>query len=53
MTIFKELLDELLGGAQFNNEETLERPVSAVLVETDERWAVDTKAYIKWEYQDV
>jgi len=36
----------------FPNEEALERLVSAVLVETDERWAVDTKAYIKWECQD-
>jgi len=23
-----------------------------VLVEIDERWAVDNKAYIKWECQD-
>jgi len=23
-----------------------------VLVEINERWAVDTKAYIKWECQD-
>ena len=37
----------------FPNEEALERLVSAVLVEIDERWAVDTKAYIKWECQDV
>jgi putative transposase len=36
----------------FPNEEALERLVSAVLVEIDERWAVDTKAYIKWECQD-
>ncbi len=36
----------------FPNEESLERLVSAVLVEIDERWAVDTKAYIKWECQD-
>jgi len=26
--------------------------VSAVLVEIDEKWAPDTKAYIKWECQD-
>ena len=36
----------------FPNEESLERLVSAVLVEIDEKWAVDTKAYIKWECQD-
>jgi len=36
----------------FPNEESLLRLVSAVLVEIDERWAVDTKAYIKWECQD-
>jgi hypothetical protein len=28
------------------------RLVSAVLVEIDEKWASDTKAYIKWECQD-
>jgi len=36
----------------FPNEKSLERLVSAVLVEIDERWAVDTKACIKWECQD-
>jgi transposase-like protein len=36
----------------FPNEEALERLTTAVLVEIDERWAVDTKAYIKWECQD-
>jgi transposase-like protein len=36
----------------FPNEESLERLVSAVLVEIDEKWAVDAKAYIKWECQD-
>ena len=36
----------------FPNEEALERLVSAVLVEIDERWAADTKAYIKWECQN-
>ena len=36
----------------FPNEASLERLVSAVLVEIDERWVVDTKAYIKWECQD-
>ncbi len=36
----------------FPNEAALERPVSAVLVEIDDKWAADTKAYIKWECQD-
>ncbi len=36
----------------FPNEESLERLVSAVLVEIDDKWAADTKAYIKWECQD-
>ena len=36
----------------FPNEASLERLVSAVLVEIDDRWAADTKAYIKWECQD-
>ena len=35
----------------FPNEQALERLVSAVLVEIDDRWAVDTKAYIKLEDQ--
>lgn len=36
----------------FPNEASLERLVSAVLVEIDDKWAADTKAYIKWESQD-
>jgi len=36
----------------FPNDAALERLVSAVLVEIDETWASDTKAYIKWECQD-
>lgn len=36
----------------FPNEESLERLVSAVLVEIDDKWAADTKAYIKWECPD-
>jgi transposase-like protein len=36
----------------FPNEDSLLRLVSAVLVEIDEKWASDTKAYIKWECQD-
>ncbi len=36
----------------FPNEASLERLTSAVLVEIDDKWAVDTKAYIKWECQN-
>lgn len=36
----------------FPNEDSLLRLASAVLVEIDEKWASDTKAYIKWECQD-
>lgn len=36
----------------FPNEASLERLVSAVLVEIDDKWAADTKGYIKWECQD-
>lgn len=36
----------------FPNEASLERLVSAVLVEIDDRWAADSKAYIKWERQN-
>jgi transposase-like protein len=36
----------------FPNEESLERLTTAVLVEIDDKWAADTKAYIKWECQD-
>ena len=36
----------------FPNEDSLERLVSAVLVEIDDKWAVADKAYIKWECQD-
>ena len=36
----------------FPSEDALLRLVSAVLVEIDEKWASETKAYIKWEYQD-
>jgi putative transposase len=36
----------------FPNEDALLRLVSAVLVEIDETWASDTKAYITWECQD-
>lgn len=36
----------------FPNEAALERLVSAVLVEIDDKWAADTKAYIKWECQN-
>ena len=36
----------------FPGEDALERLVSAILVEIDEKWASDTKAYIKREFQD-
>lgn len=36
----------------FPGEDALLRPVSAVLVEIDEKWASDTKACITWECQD-
>jgi putative transposase len=36
----------------FPDEASLTRLVSAVLVEIDDQWAADHKAYIKWEYQD-
>ena len=36
----------------FPNEDSLVRLVSAVLVEIDDKWAADTKAYIRWECQD-
>lgn len=36
----------------FPNEDSLVRLVSAVLVEIDDKWAADTKGYIKWECQD-
>jgi len=35
----------------FPNEASLERLVSAVLVEIDDKWASAEKAYIKWECQ--
>jgi transposase-like protein len=33
----------------FPNDQALLRLVTAVLVEIDETWACDNKAYIKWE----
>ncbi|MCP5115475.1 MAG: IS256 family transposase [bacterium] len=36
----------------FPNEASLNRLVSAVLVEIDDKWATADKAYIKWENQD-
>ena len=36
----------------FPGEDSLLRFVSAVLVEIDEKWASDNKAYLKWECQD-
>jgi transposase-like protein len=36
----------------FPSDDALLRLVSAVLVEIDEKWASDSKAYIKWQCQD-
>jgi putative transposase len=36
----------------FPSEDSLLRLTSAILVEIDENWAADTKAYIKWECQN-
>ena len=36
----------------FANEKSLERLVSAVLVEIDDKWATADKAYIKWKCHD-
>jgi putative transposase len=36
----------------FPNEASLERLVSAVLVEIDDKWASTDKPYIKWQNQD-
>ena len=36
----------------FPNEDSLIRLVSAVLVEIDDKWAAQDKAYIKWKCQD-
>jgi transposase-like protein len=35
----------------FPNRESLERLVTAILVEIDEQWSTATKAYLKWENQ--
>ncbi|GGC13199.1 hypothetical protein GCM10011494_35080 [Novosphingobium endophyticum] len=42
--------DRVLGRVRHRNR--IEQPVVAILVEIDEQWASDTKAYIKWECQD-
>ena len=36
----------------FPNEKSLERLVSAVPVEIDDKWATADEAYIKWKNQD-
>jgi transposase-like protein len=36
----------------FSNLDALERLSTAVLVEIDEKWETETKAYIKWEQLD-
>lgn len=37
----------------FPNEEALQRLVTAILVEIDEKWAAEENTYIKWKNQDV
>ncbi|MFX0543406.1 IS256 family transposase [Roseovarius sp. S4756] len=51
-SVQQELKRRTVKGRVFPNEAALERLVSAVLVEIDDKWAADTKAYIKWECQD-
>lgn len=48
----QELKRRTVKARVFPNEDSLERLVSAVLVEIDDKWAADTKAYIEWECQD-
>ena len=36
----------------FPNLDSLERLSTAVLIEIDEKWEAETKAYIKWEQLD-
>ena len=36
----------------FPSDEALLRLATAIVVEIDEKWASDNKAYIKWEYQN-
>ena len=50
--IQQELKRRTIKVGAFPNEESLERLVSAVPAEIDERWAADVKACIKWECQD-
>lgn len=49
--IQQELKRRIVKVRVFPGEDALERLVSAILVEIDEKWALD-KAYIKWECQD-
>ena len=48
----QELMRRTVKIRVFPNETSLERLVSAVLVEIDDRWAADANAYIKWECQN-
>jgi len=52
LAIQQELKRRTVKVRVFPGEDALERLVSAILVEIDENWASDTKAYIKWECQD-
>lgn len=45
----QELKRRTAKGRAFPNDQALLHLVSAVLVEIDETWACDNKAYIKWE----
>jgi transposase-like protein len=51
-SIQQELKRRTIKVRVFPGEDALLRLVTAVLVEIDEKWASDTKAYIKWEYHD-
>ena len=48
----RKALEPQLSGRSKGSVEFKHQNVSAVLVEIDDQWAADAKAYIKWEYQD-
>lgn len=51
-SVQKELKRRTVKVRVFPNHAALERLVSAVLVEIDDKWVADNKGYIKWECQD-